>query len=91
MLEAVARGEFAINGFRNRDLRARLCPTVDDPKQKRKQAAAIGRKLRMLRAYGLIRKVPHTHRDVVSTKGRSAITALLTARAADTSKLLDAA
>lgn len=91
LLEAVARGEFAINGFRNRDLRARLYPASDDPQQTRKQAAAVTRRLRMLRAHRLIRKVAHTQRYVLSPQGRTAITALVTARSADTSTLLGAA
>jgi len=45
------------------------------------------RKLRLLRAHGLIRKVSGTHRYVVSEKGRRIITALLAARQADVEQL----
>ena len=62
-----------------------------DPKETRRRAAAVTRKLRLLRAHGLIRKVPRTHRYMVSDKGRIAITALLAANAADTTKLAAAA
>lgn len=87
LLEAVNRGEFAINGFRNRDLRALLFATkVSAPEQKRR-AASITRKMRLLRAHGLIRKVPGTHRYVVSEKGRLMITALISARQADVQQL----
>lgn len=91
LLEAVNRGEFAINGFRNRDLRAVLCAATSDPSTVKKQSAAITRRLRLLRAHGLIHKVAKTHRYVLSKKGRIVITALLVARAADTSKLASAA
>lgn len=92
LLTAVSRGEFTINGFRNRDLRALLYPGTQHPRdQLRRQSAVITRKLRLLRAHGLISKVPHTHRYVLSARGRTAITALLAARKADTAKLLDAA
>jgi len=88
LLEAVNRGEFAINGFRNRDLRKLLFtkPAQDDAEERR-QSAAITRKLRLLRAHGLIHKVPKTHRYQLSPHGRDVINALLTARQASTAKL----
>lgn len=92
LLEAVARGEFVLNGFRNRDLRPLLYGTAStDAAILRRQAAAVTRQLRLLRAHGLIRKVPRTHRYMVSEKGRIAITALLAARQADTTTLAKAA
>ena len=91
LLEAVNRGEFLLNGFRNRDLRQLLFGTSDDPAARRRQSAAVTRKLRMLRAHGLIRKVPRTHRYLLSEKGQQCITALLAAQAADTAKLTRAA
>jgi hypothetical protein len=39
----------------------------------------------------VIQKVAKTHRYLVTDKGRTAIAALLAARAANTTKLLDAA
>lgn len=56
-----------------------------------KGSAAVTRKLRLLRAHGLITKVPSTHRYVLSEKGRSACAAILAARQADTTTLLQAA
>jgi hypothetical protein len=92
LLEAVYRGEFAINGFRNRDLRPLLFnkKNVTD-EEARRQSSAVTRKLRLLRAHGLIRKVPRTHRYVLTAKGTRSIPALISARAADTAKLLKAA
>jgi len=87
LLGAVNRGEFALNGFRNRDIRAKLYGPTDAPKRLRTQSAAVGRRLRLLRAHGLISKVSKTHRYVVSNKGRRIITALLAARQASTDKL----
>ena len=86
-LEVVNRGEFAINGFRNRDLRTLLFPTKATDQEQHRRAGAITRKLRLLRAHGLIRKVPGTHRYVVSDNGRRIITALLSARQADVEQL----
>ena len=63
LLEVISRGEFTINGFRNRDLRRLLFPTTEASKpEQRRQAAAVSRKLTLLRAHHLIRKVPNTHR-----------------------------
>jgi hypothetical protein len=87
LLEVVYRGEFAINGFRNHDLRQHLYKVATDAVTLKKQSAAITRQLRLLRAHGLIRKVPKTHRYVLSMKGRTIIAALLAARAADAEKL----
>jgi len=63
LLEVISRGEFTLNGLRNRDLRRLLF--ADDTASKheqRRHAAAISRKLALLRAHRLIRKVPGTHR-----------------------------
>jgi hypothetical protein len=87
LLTAVSRGEFSINGFRNRDLRAILFQASSSPTERRSQASRITRQLRMLRAHGLIKKVPKTHRYVLTDRGRTTIIALLTARKADTQKL----
>lgn len=84
LLAAVRRGEFAINGFRNRDLRALLFSAAPrSAAQRRRQGAAVTRQLRLLRAHGLIRQVSRTHRYVLTDQGRTTITALLAARQAD--------
>jgi len=71
LLQAVNRGEFQINGFRNRDLQSLLYSVPPKSKaEQRKRSAAISRKLRMLRAHGLIRKRAHSHRYDVSRNGR---------------------
>ncbi len=45
----------------------------------------------MLRDHGLIKKVPRTHRCLVTEKGRQAMTALLAARHASADALSKAA
>ncbi len=88
LLEAVNRGEFAINGFRNRDLRGLLFPKQPtNEAEQRRQSAAVTRKLRLLRAHGLIHKVPKTHRYQLSPHGRDVINALLAACQASIAKL----
>jgi hypothetical protein len=90
LLEAISRGEFLIHGFRNRDVRQILFGPADQPRQ-RAQAAKITRLFAILRAHGLIGKVPKTHRYQLTQKGRTSISALLAARNANITKLLQAA
>ena len=88
LLEAVSRHEFLINGLRNRDLRRLLYGGEEVPAaEQRRRSAAVTRQLRLLRAHGLIHKVPKTHRYMVSAAGRQAITALLAARNASAEEL----
>ena len=92
LLEAVSGGEFLINGFRNRDVQAALfgAPS-DDPAIKARRSGHVTRKLCLLRAHGLIHKVPHTHRYMVSPKGRQVIAALHAAKEANIHQLTKAA
>lgn len=92
LLQAISRGEFNLNGFRNHDLRSYLYPAAcDSPEQCRRRSAALGRKLRLLRAHGLIEKLPHTHRYQLTQFGRLAITAILAAQQATVTYLTKAA
>lgn len=80
LLVAVHRGEFQINGFRNRDLQSLLYSKPPKTKAEQcKRSAAISRKLRMLRAHGLIRKRSRSHRYDLSRTGRLVINAILLA------------
>jgi hypothetical protein len=88
VLDTVARGEWTIQGLRNRDLRAALYPATDDPVERRRQASRVTRIFGLLRAHGIIRKVTGTHRYIVTAKGRELITALLAARHASIEQLL---
>jgi len=79
LLAAINHGDFLINGFRNRDLQALLYGEPAEAKaEKRRRSAAISRKLRMLRAHGIIRKVAHTHRYHVAPDARKVLVAILT-------------
>jgi len=80
LLQAISQGQFTINGFRNRDLQALLygAPAASI-EESRRRSAAISRKLRLLRAHHLIRKVPSSYRYQVTPLGRQIITAILAA------------
>jgi hypothetical protein len=65
--------------------------TTTDKIEQRRRSAAITRKVRILRMHNLIKKVPKTHRYVLTSQGFKIITALLAARCADAEKLIAAA
>jgi hypothetical protein len=89
LLKAISRGEFAINGFRNRDLRCVLHPesSPTSTKEQRRLAARMGRQIRLLRAHGLIQKVPKSHLYRLSPRGQRLAAALLAARTTSLKKL----
>lgn len=88
LLRALSRGEWTIAGLRNRDLQEHLY--AGQPRNKkvaRRRSATVGRKLRLLRAHGLLRKLPHTHRYQITESGRAILTALVAVQEASTQKL----
>jgi hypothetical protein len=92
LLQAASGGEFLINGIRNRNLQSLLFSSVtENPAEQRRRCGQVTRKIRMLRAHGLIHKLPHTHRYMVSEKGRQVIAAVHAAREANIENLADAA
>jgi hypothetical protein len=91
LLQAVNRGEFALNGFRNRDLRGIFFARAVDPEEARRRSAWVSRKLRLLRAHNLITKITGTHRYQLTSAGRKAITAILSALRSSVSQLTPAA
>jgi hypothetical protein len=92
LLLTVSRGEFNLNGFRNRDLQRLLYRgQAADAAEGKRRCAAISRKLRMLRAHGLIKKIPHTHRYLLTDYGRVAIAAISAAQNATLAQLSKAA
>jgi hypothetical protein len=80
LLEVISRGEFTLNGLRNRDLQ-RLCfvQPAATPAEARRRSAWASRKLRLFRAHGLIYKVTGTHRYHLTKAGRIATTTILSA------------
>jgi len=90
LLQAVSRGEFATAGFRNRDLRRLLHPTTNaaSAADVRRLAAKITRQLRLLRAHGVIQKIPKTHRYKLTRTGHLLTAALFAVRDATLSQLI---
>ena len=67
IMETVCNGRYLINGFRNRDIGKTIFPCIKDAK---KLGSKTSRTLKRLRQHGLIKKVPHSRRYHVTTKGR---------------------
>jgi hypothetical protein len=89
LLEIISRGEFMINGLRNKDLQSLPCTSVaKSTQERRRRSSAISRKLRLLRAHHLIRKVQGTHRYHVTHLGRQIATAVIAAFNATVNRLI---
>jgi hypothetical protein len=93
ILEFLARGENHLNGFRNRDLRAWLYPHIapTDKDAQRQASGRTTRRIALLRAHSLAKKVPKENRYVLTEKGRKVASAILAASAADTKQLMEMA
>jgi hypothetical protein len=88
LLLAVNRGEFLLQGVRNRDLQKLLfAQTTVSEQERRRRSAWVSRQLRLLRAHGLIEKVSRTHRYQVTPSGRKILAALFAAWNAKVSQL----
>jgi len=88
LLAAVLSGEHVPEGFRNRDIREKIAPGVRPRStQARAITSRITRYMGLLRAHGLIRKVPHTQRYRITTKGHEVITTALRLRELDVTKI----
>jgi hypothetical protein len=93
VLAFLANGKLALNGFRNQHLRAWLCPDVGkkSPEEQKRLSARTTRRIRLLRAHGLIRKMPRVNRYVLTAEGHKFSTALLGASAVSVQQLMEAA
>jgi hypothetical protein len=77
LLSAVAKAEFLLTGFRNRDLRGILFEDeASSPEEAKRRANKVTRLIRMLRAHKLIRKIPKSTRYQITPHGQQVITAL---------------
>ena len=78
LFQLISRGEWTLCGFRNADLQALLfSKAAESPEEKRRRSAWVSRRLRLLRAHHLIKKIPHENRYHLTEFGRTATTAIL--------------
>lgn len=74
LFEEISDGKYLIRGFTNKDIRNALSRGDSDSAKER---GRMSRSFSKLRVYGLIRKIPHSRRYLVSDKGRRVIGALI--------------
>lgn len=77
---AVLCGANRLNGFRSRDIQRSLHGVTRDPENGRRQMHRVSRQLQLLRAHGLIKKVPNCHRYHVTLKGEAVMGAAVRVR-----------
>ncbi len=72
LLQFIAKGERAINGFRNADLRNWLDANAPSPPlpERKKLLNKATRLIGMLRAHGLVKKVAKEHRYMLTETGQ---------------------
>jgi hypothetical protein len=92
LLESILRPEFLPAGFRNRDLARLLYPDQQDaPESKRRAAAKVSYRLKILRAHGLIAKLSKTRRYRITHKGQLVATAAIVSQKLTIGQLTKAA
>ena len=88
LLESISDGKLAVEGFRNSDLAIHLYGSKSaDRTERGRIASKVSYRLAILRAHGLIRKLPKRRRYHMTTKGRQIVTALLQAQHATLQQL----
>jgi hypothetical protein len=80
---------FRIHGFRNPQVRRLLFPTAEqDPATRKRSSSRVTRFIRLLRAHGLVRKIPGRRCYRVSDRGTQVMTTAQTLREANVDHLV---
>ena len=74
LFTAVLRGEFHLQGFRNKDIRSFLRSPVANCIEARRNSAWISRQFQILHAHHFIAKIPHSRRWKVTEHGQRMMT-----------------
>lgn len=78
LFAAVLRGEHRLRGFRNKDVAGRLySKETKDPVQRRRRCGRVTRLIQLLRAHGLVAKIPHTRRYRITRQGELLMSAAI--------------
>lgn len=78
LFTALLKGEHALMGFRNQDIRKHLFTPSASVPQRRRQANAVSRLLKRLHVRGLIAKIPRSRRWRVTQSGHATFATSLT-------------
>jgi hypothetical protein len=88
LLEFINRPEYLLGGFRNRDVAGHLFPEKQKtPQEQRRASAKTSYRLGVLRAHGIIQKLPGTRKYRTTPKGREIATAALISHQATIAQL----
>lgn len=88
LLLPLADGKWCVNGFRNEDVRGVLWPKGVKRAERGRCAGVVSRRLSLLRAHGLVRRVSRTRRWMLTEKGRRVSGVLSAAKSASAVELL---
>ncbi len=93
LLTFLAKGEHAIGGFRNKDLRSWLYPESKwlTKQEQKKYSGRTTRRIKLLRVHGLVKKVAKENRYILTAKGQKFACALMSASAVDIKGLTEIA
>jgi hypothetical protein len=91
LLQFIAAPEHLCAGFRNCEMVKVLYPDAHTLPDKRKAAARVSYRIRILRAHGLIVKLPKTRRYRITPKGREITSAILLSQSVTLQQLAKAA
>lgn len=79
LFAAVMRGEHTIMGFRNKDVRAQMFPSVGtDKNAARRDSGRVSRLLKRLHVHGLVAKIPRSRRWRANANGHALMSMSLT-------------
>ena len=82
LFQAALCGEHAVRGFRNGELAERLLgPRPRDAAERRRRCGRISRRIALLRAHGLVAKVPRSRRYRVTPSGQRFMSTAIHVRA----------
>ena len=82
LFSATLRGEHAVRGFRNGEIADRLSgPRPKDVRERRRRCGRVSRRISLLRAHGLVAKVPRSRRYRVTARGQRFMSTALHLRA----------
>jgi hypothetical protein len=93
LLTFLSKGEHAIVGFRNKDLRSWLYPESErlNKDEQKRYSGRTTRRIKLLRVHGLVKKVAKENRYILTTKGQKFACALMSALTIDIKELTDIA
>ncbi len=84
LFRAVLAGEHRLRGFRNRDLAARLyARATPDAAEHRRRCGRVTRLIQLMRAHGLVAKIPRTRRYRMMAAGELLMSAAVRIREVD--------